>query len=324
MITGSKCVIRLGLPGCGKSLDQTEQEVLEHLIAGTEVYCCYWINWNLPNYHYFPPTRKGFDSIKDQRNCVVVFDELAQIFDPRDWTEEGGEVRRWFQLHRHFHIDIYANTQDVSLVAKSVGIIADEWQYIEKIEQGAIARWIFSLFGLEYIKMHKSYLSWQQLKKIANGWELGEDVAIDGNWEIVNYRLDKIVHSELDELKEELVHKYCEKCAARQGEQIKKEQTNNEAIYSLELKEWKLRKVEYCPKHKEEELKVRLSGLYDTDYTPETDEEQIEFVAMIDSPKGWRKIPYKGLLSEKQNATKRGMTKNINRSYERNDENGLY
>jgi len=290
---------------------KTEQEVLEHLIAGTEVYCCYWINWNLPNYHYFPPTRKGFDSIKDQRNCVVVFDELAQIFDPRDWTEEGGEVRRWFQLHRHFHIDIYANTQDVSLVAKSVGIIADEWQYIEKIEQGAIARWIFSLFGLEYIKMHKSYLSWQQLKKIASGWELlGEDSPIEYDWEVKNYNVKKILHSELDEYKQELIHTYCPLCASRQGDQILKENTTLKADFVLELNKWVLKEVIYCPKHKDQELEVRLSGLYDTDYEPPTDEEYVEFRA-FSKQEVWRE--YKGLLSPTQNQKKQTLSRQYNK-----------
>lgn len=318
MIEGTKCVIRLGKPGCGKSLDQTEQEVLPHLEDGIDVYCCYWINWRgyeekdgtiRQNFHYFPPTRRGWDSIKDKRNCVVVFDELAQIFDPRDWNEEGSEVRRWFQLHRHFHIDIYANTQDVSLVAKSVGIIADEWQLIEKIEEQWWKKWLLKKFNRDRIRIKKEYLTWQQLKKMANGWELGEDVAIDGDWEYKNYRISKLVHKELDEQKEELIHTYCEKCMSRQGERIDRTQTNNVAIYSLEQNQWELKEKKYCEKHREEELKVKESGLYDTDYTPETDEIEVQFKAFIPSPKGWRDIEYKGLLSKEQNTKKQNLVK---------------
>jgi len=317
MIEGTRCIIRLGKPGCGKSLDQTEQDVLPMLKAGVDVYCCYWINWTgieeedgtiRQNFHYFPPTRRGFDSIKDKRNCVVVFDELAQIFDPRDWSEEGSEVRRWFQLHRHFHVDIIANTQDVSLVAKSVGIVADEWQLIENIGDGWLMRYILAWLNRPRIRIKKEYLTWQQLKKMANGWESGEDVAIDGEWQHVNYRIDKLIHRELEEQKEELIHTYCDKCMSRQGERIGKKQTESMAVFSLEKKEWELKEKRYCPKHKDNELIIKESGLYDTDYTPETDEIEVEFKAFVPSPKGYRMIEEKGLLSDAQNQYKQEMT----------------
>jgi hypothetical protein len=316
MIKGNRCVIRLGKPGCGKSLDQTETDVLEHLWAGEDVYCCYWINWKgyknskgewTQNFHYFPPTKKGWDSIKDKRNCVVVFDELAQVFDPRDWAEEGSEVRRWFQLHRHFHVDIYANTQDVSLVAKSVGIIADEWQLIENVGYGLVIDWILDALGVQIIRIRKEFLTWQQLKKMASGWELGEDVAIDGNWKHKRYPIKKIIHNELNEYKEELYHYYCQKCCSRQGEKIKDKTMTLGSLASLGTK--------YCEKHKEEPLIIKETGLYDTDYTPEMDEEEIEFKAFVDSPKGWRKIEYKGLLSPKQNEEKQTMRKKYNNSH---------
>lgn len=314
MIKGNKCVIRLGKPGCGKSLDQTETDVLEHLLAGENVYCCYWINWKgyqnkkgewIQNFHYFPPTRKGWDSIKDKRNCVVVFDELAQVFDPRDWAEEGSEVRRWFQLHRHFHVDIYANTQDVSLVAKSVGIIADEWQLIENVGYGRLIDAILDAFGVRLIRIRKEYLTWQQLKKMAAGWELGEDVAIDGDWKFKRYSIKKILHRELNENKEELYHWYCEKCCSRQGNKIDKT-TSLGTLAQLD--------PIMCEKHHDEPLVVKETGLYDTDYTPETDEEEVEFKAFIDSPKGWRKIEYKGLLSPRQNEQKRALSQKYNKN----------
>lgn len=330
MVTGSRCVMRLGLPGCGKSLDQTENEVLEHLLAGTDVYCCYWINWAGPNYHYFPPTKQGWETIKDKRNCVVVFDEVGQVFDPRDWTEEGSEVRRWFQLHRHFHIDIYGNTQDVSLVAKSIGIVADEWQYIEKIHVGPLGQWIFGkLFGGERVVMQKSYLSWQQLKKMASGWEIlqQDEERIDYDFERVAYNVNKIIHPELDEYKQEIIHTYCPQCAARQGfktgnkikigevfeeeikNQILKDDTLTWAEFDLSEKKWKLKEDKFCPKHHEQLLEVRLSGLYDTDYEPPTEEVQIEFRAFS---KQVVLKEYKGLLSPKQSQQKQGLIRRYN------------
>lgn len=328
MIEGTRCVIRLGKPGCGKSLDQTEQDVLEHLKMGVDVYCCYWINWKgykkedgtwYQNFHYFQPTKEGWESIKDKRNCVVVFDELAQIFDPRDWNEEGSEVRRWFQLHRHFHVDIYANTQDVSLVAKSVGIVADEWQLIERIEETWLSQFILDLFRIKRIKIRKDYLSWQQLKKMANGWELGEDVAIDNHWKTVSYKIEKIIHRELEDNKEELIHLYCNKCMSRQGKRVLKGKENEiGAIFVPHKKggEWKWKEEAeelYCNKHKDTRLVIRESGLYDTDYTPESKEIKVKWKAFVPSPYGHRDIEHKGLLSDAQNKLKQELTDTYNR-----------
>ena len=300
-IEGSLCSIRLGGVCTGKSLDQTETDVLDHLLAGEEVWCCYWLNWNKPNYHYFKPTKRDFlEKVVQQRNCVVVFDELAQIFEPRDWQEEGGEIRRWFQLHRHFHVDIYANTQDISLVAKSIGIIANDWQLLESVDDPWLIKWVLKQFHIERIGIRKDWLTYQELKKMANGWELGEDVGLDNDWVIRKYRKDKLIHKELDDYKVELVHRYCPACAQRQGEsQILKEDTTKIAELGTDGI-WRLKEPEYCPKHPGQLLELRESGLYDTDYDPETDTQEIEWVPMIDSPKGYTRIRYKGLISPEQ------------------------
>jgi len=267
MIEGARCEIRLGLPGCGKSLDQTENPVLDHLLNGEQVYCCYWLNWNQPNYHYFTPG--DFEAIKNLRNCVVVFDELAQSFEPRDWENESKDVRRFFQLHRHHHVDIYANTQDLSLVAKTIGIVADEWVLCDRIERGWLRKGFLKLFGIEEISISKEYLNLQQLKKIANGWEIGEDVALDIETRVVNYKKEKLKHIELDEYKIELIHWHCDQCGGRQGEIILRGKTDNIATYNEKLKEWVSKEPKYCPKHPGELLKIKETGLYDTDYEPE-------------------------------------------------------
>jgi len=267
MIEGAICEIRLGLPGSGKSLDQTYAAVLPHLLNDEEVYCCYWLNWNKPNFHYFHPG--DFDAIKHERNCVVVFDELAQTFEPRDWEGESGEVRAWFQLHRHNHVDIYANTQDVSLVAKTVGIIADQWIRCSKIEYGWLWALIRKWLGFNNkITILKEYLTFQQLKKMANGWEIGEDVALDIDKEKIKRSIPDILCHDLDDYKIELVHKYCPKCAARQGSQILKEDTEKICEW-IDKQGWQLKIKEFCPKHKDTELEIRESGLYDTDYIPQ-------------------------------------------------------
>jgi hypothetical protein len=306
MISGSICEIRLGLPGCGKSLDQTEDAVLYHLLNGEEVWCCYWINWNRPNYHFFSP--KDFDAVKDLRNAVIVFDELAQVFDPRDWTDESGEVRSFFQLHRHRHIDIYANTQDVSLVAKTVGIIADRWIMCSRIEPRGLVKLFLWIFGLlDKIRVYKEYLTYQQLKKIAMGWEMGEVVDLHIEKEQANYSPQRLIHKELDEYKIELVHRYCPECCSRQGEQILKNDTLKICNYDEKLKKYFLKKVEYCPKHIKTQIEIRETGLYDTDYEPIIKPRKIKIKTYVPcsliSPEGDNlgrfDKEYKGVLSPK-------------------------
>jgi len=297
-IEGASCIIRLGLPGCGKSLDQTEVDVLDHLMAGEQVYCCYWINWKgyndpdtgefIQNYHYFPPTKAGWQSIKDERNCVVVFDELAIPFDSRDFEAEC-EWRQWLMLHRHRHVNIIANTQDISFVAKSIGVLASEFQLIERIEPSWLQKFWWWLTGKPAkILLRKDWLTLQELKKIANGWIIGEDVAIDNDWIIKAYDPIKLLHRELNPYKEELEHLYCPLCLSRQTDE------NNDG---------------FCPKHRKEKLITKESGLYDTDYEPEQEEEpEIEWRPYV---KQMYSLLFKGAMGKKNNQIRKNLPKTI-------------
>jgi len=272
MIDGSRCVIRIGKPGCGKTLDQTEQDVLPALLDGEEVYCSYWLNWALPNYHYFPPSFEGWESVSKVRNALFVFDEIAQIADPRDFQQETKAFRAWVQLHRHMHNGIVGNTQDVSLVAKTFGIVADEWQYLEKPNLTWFHLFFYDLFGLHRIRFHKYAMTWQRLKKLANTAELDEDIDMtDDKFSNVTYDPKTILHEELDDYKVELVHSYCPKCAYRQGPQILKEDTEKYAEYDEKYKEWYWKDgiLAYCDKHTDVPLILKKTGIYDTDYMPD-------------------------------------------------------
>lgn len=275
MEDGVKIKIRLGKTGSGKTLDQTEEDVLPALIDEQEVHSCYWINWNKPNWHYFAP--RDFESIKNLRNCIIVFDELRQAFDPRSWENETEEVRSFFELHRHRHNDIIGNTQDVSLVAKTVGVQAHEWIQVEKVEKTKFIKWLEYKMDKEAIMIQKEYLSFQQLKKMAAGWEIGEAVRIENEWQRINYKIKDLIHPELDEFKIELVHRYCPRCKMRQGDQILKENTLEICKFNREADRYDLKEVEYCPKHKEQELEIRKSGMFDTDYEPEVKEKELIF-----------------------------------------------
>jgi len=286
----------LGKTGSGKTVLQTEEWVLPALIAGEEVYCCYWINWNLPNYHYFAP--RDLDSIMNVRNSMIVFDEIRRSLDPRQWESESDEVRSFFELHRHRHNDIIGNTQDVSLVAKTVGVQAHEWTLVDRIEPRFFGRLWSKITMSEGLVFNKQYLSFQELKKMAAGWELGEEIGLNSEIEKVKIPLNDLLHRELEKYKQEIVHRYCPKCKSRQGDQIKKEETDN--YCSLLNGKWVLIEEEYCPKHKDTLLEIKESGMFDTDYEPETVEKDIIFKPFVKSPEGWRLIEYKGALSKRQ------------------------
>lgn len=313
MDTDVKIKIRLGKTGSGKTLDQNEEDVLTDLLDKQEVYTCYWVNTTLPNWHYFAP--RDFDAIKNLRNATIVFDELRQSFDPRSWESETEEVRSFFELHRHRHNTIIGNTQDVSLVSKTVGIQTHEWILIEQISKGRFGHWIERLFKTESISVQKDFLTFQELKKMANGWELGEDVALNSEWERKNYRIKDIIHPELDSIKIEIVHRYCPRCAMRQGEQILAADTNKICRFDDTVKSWILKKKEFCPKHVDEPLEVRLSGMFDTDYEPETVEKELLFKPFV-KKEIWSE--YRGGLSVKQQDYKDFIEKTgIKKEYEK-------
>lgn len=146
-INGEVCEVSLGLPGQGKTLSQTENIVIPSLLDGIDVYVNYWINCNLENYHYF----RDFEEIKDVRNCIVVFDELCHVLDPRHW-DAGVSGQRFFQLHRHRHVDIIGNTQHVSLIAKTALIEVSRFVMCEKILNGSFINLFFPKFPWLVIK----------------------------------------------------------------------------------------------------------------------------------------------------------------------------
>lgn len=286
----------LGKTGSGKTVLQTEEWVLPALLAGEEVWCCYWVNWNLPNYHYFAP--RDLDKIMNLRNSMIVFDEIRRSLDPRQWESESDEVRSFFELHRHRHNDIIGNTQDVSLVAKTVGVQAHSWVLVDRIEDGFFKRLWRKLTYNEGLTFHKQYLSFQELKKMAAGWELGEEIGINAEFETIKMPFEALLHRELEEYKQEIVHRYCPKCKSRQGEQIKKEDTGK--YCTIKDGKWVLIEEEYCPKHKDTLLIIKESSMFDTDYEPETVEKEITWKPFMKSPEGWRLIEYKGALSKRQ------------------------
>lgn len=295
---GHEIVIRLGKTGAGKTLDQT-LSLLNRILAGEETWSSYWLNLDLPNIHYFKAD--DWDTIKKIRNSIILFDEVADSFDNRAWEKEDSEIRKFFRYHRKRHNDIYCNTQDISLVAKTIGILAHKWYMIEKPEENLLETIIYNIFGGRKIKLDITEMSLQKLKKMANGMELGENDLERGDIsrKYLSYSEKEIIREDLNDKKIEIVHWYCPKCRARQGEIIKKDDTENIAQYDKKKKIWLPKNEIFCPKHKEQKLELRKSGIYDTDYELEFTEEKIFFKAFIKKEKIIME-EFNGHLTEKQ------------------------
>jgi len=50
------------------------------------------------------------------RDCDIIWDEIATELDSRNWPDLGVELKRFLSQYRKRGIDIYANTQDFSMV----------------------------------------------------------------------------------------------------------------------------------------------------------------------------------------------------------------
>jgi len=293
-ISGEIFEMRLGLPGSGKTLSQTELIVLPALLDGLEVYVNYWINCNLENYHYF----NQFEEIQNVRNCLVVFDEMCKILDPRDWEKEGSVVRDFFQLHRHRHIDIYGNTQHISFIAKTALAEVDRFYMCDKMWNGDLFRALFPKFP---IVIQETQMTLKEIKLEEAGYIVREEDVEEfavGNSKNYWFRQSKLMHKELDPIKQEFVHWHCSKCNQRQLEQIPANKT--EEIAESTKKGWILRpdvEVPTCPKHKNHFLQLVPSTMYDTDYEFITIEKEVYFKPFT---KALKEVPFRGRLSPEQ------------------------
>lgn len=265
--------MRLGKTGSGKTVVQTEIDVLPALIAGQDVICCYWINWKESNFKYFKP--RDFSAIEKVCNHLIVFDEIRRAFDPRGFKDESESFRLFVEDSRHRHNSIVGNTQDLSLVAKTFAVQAHEWSQVQKVKKPFISLFLDKVFESESIIIEEDFLSLQDLRKISLGFDTYQDPDIKPVWESHRFKISDLLHRELNDHKIELVHKYCPKCRFRQGKQILAADTDKMCDLSYvspnSFPKYTLKPIafEYCAKCKTTPLVARESGMFDTDYLPE-------------------------------------------------------
>jgi len=69
----------------------------------------------------------------DLRDADIIWDEIANELDSRNWTNLTVEVKRMLSQHRKRGLDIYANTQDYEMVDKRARLMFTGVQRLWKI-----------------------------------------------------------------------------------------------------------------------------------------------------------------------------------------------
>lgn len=132
-----------GLPGSGKSL-RTAKATINLLERNRK-----WFKKTgilrlvRTNIKLSPKTEekyKGFfeywkdpEELVAMKECDVIIDEIATYFDSTQWKELSLDIKRWLQLHRHYGIEIYGNTQTFSTIDISFRRLTDELYLLKKL-----------------------------------------------------------------------------------------------------------------------------------------------------------------------------------------------
>jgi len=67
------------------------------------------------------------------RDCDVVWDEMATHLDSTQWQNMPLDLKRWFQQHRKFGIEIVGNTQDFAMIDISVRRLVEVLYLLQKV-----------------------------------------------------------------------------------------------------------------------------------------------------------------------------------------------
>lgn len=67
------------------------------------------------------------------RDCDIIWDEIATELDSRNWTNLSLEMKRFLSQYRKRGIDIYANTQDFSMIDQRARLMISNVRTLTKI-----------------------------------------------------------------------------------------------------------------------------------------------------------------------------------------------
>jgi len=73
------------------------------------------------------------NKLVELRNCDVLWDEIATELDSRNWVNLSVEMKRFLSQYRKRGIDIYANTQDFSMIDQRARLMISRVYTLKKL-----------------------------------------------------------------------------------------------------------------------------------------------------------------------------------------------
>jgi len=73
------------------------------------------------------------DELWKSRDADIIWQEMGAYLDSNDYKIVPRELKRWLQLHRHYGIDIYGDTQDFPMIDISVRRITNSVFRLAKV-----------------------------------------------------------------------------------------------------------------------------------------------------------------------------------------------
>lgn len=104
--------------GNNKRLVASNIKFSEEFEKRYEGYITYWISTS---------------EIVNMYDCDIIWDEIATELDSRNWTNLSDELKRFLSQYRKRGVDIYANTQDFSMVDMRARLMITHVRTLSKI-----------------------------------------------------------------------------------------------------------------------------------------------------------------------------------------------
>jgi len=166
----------------------------------------------------------SLDELHELRDVDIIWDEIATELDARNWANLSPETMRMLSQYRKRGLDIYANTQDFSMVDVRARLMITSVKTLSKVigspDPSATKPKIEKIWGLVFVREVENWKQTQADKKVYSftGWSFylieREDI------EIYDTRQD-IKHGGYPALRH--VVRYCEdpECRLHEGGIVK-------------------------------------------------------------------------------------------------------
>lgn len=167
-------VIWTGMPGSGKTtkladvtLKLLRRNIKWYVKSGVKRYIYSNIKFDddfLETYYKgiqfkdFVKYWKTLEDVESLRDVDLIWQEVAAYLDNTQWEKIDLNLKRWLQLHRHYGVDIYGDTQDFSTIVISFRRLVNQvFQCVkllgsrDKSPTRPPVRWIWGLVAIREV-----------------------------------------------------------------------------------------------------------------------------------------------------------------------------